>query len=65
MTSRQDYCNSLLYGANGYLKSQLQLCQNNAIRVRSKGRKFDHITPAPTLASYRAKNWIKSVAARL
>ena len=43
--SRLDYCNSLLYGAKGYNKSQLQLCQNNAARMLSLRRKFDHITP--------------------
>ena len=40
-----DYCNSLLYGINGYLVSQLQRCQNNAARIVSLRRKYDHLTP--------------------
>ena len=40
-----DYC-SFLYGKDGNLTSQLQLCQNNAVRRWSLRRKFDHITPA-------------------
>ena len=45
VTSRLDYCNSLLYGINGYLMSQLQRCQNNAVPTVSLRRKYDHITP--------------------
>ena len=45
VTSCLDYCNSLLYGINGYLVSQLQRCQNNAARIVSLRRKYDHITP--------------------
>ena len=45
VTSRLDYCNSLLYGINGYLVSQLQRCQNNAADLISLRRKYDHITP--------------------
>ena len=45
ITSRLEYCNSLLYDAKGYNISQLQLCQNNAARMLSLRRKFDHITP--------------------
>ena len=45
VTSRLDYCNSLLYGINGYLVSQIQRCQNNAARIVSFRRKYDHITP--------------------
>ena len=43
--SRLDYCNSLLYGINEYLVSQLQRCPNNAARIVSLRRKYDHITP--------------------
>ena len=45
ITSRLDYCNNILYGAKGYNISQLQLWHNNAARVWSLRRKFDHITP--------------------
>ena len=45
VTSRLDYCNSLMYGINGYLVSQLQRCQNNAARTVSLRRNYDHITP--------------------
>ena len=45
VTSRLDYCNSLLYGINGYLVSRLQRCQNNTARIVSLRRKYDHITP--------------------
>ena len=48
VTSRFDYCNSLLYGINGYLVSQPQSCQNNAARIVSLRRKYDHITPVLT-----------------
>ena len=39
-----DYCNSLLYGINGYSVSQLQGCQNNAARTVSLRQKYDYIT---------------------
>ena len=44
ITSRLDYCNSVLYGASGYLICQLQLCQNNAAQMLSLRRESDHIT---------------------
>ena len=45
VTSRLDYCNSLLYGINEYFVSQPQRCQNNAARIVSLRWKYDHITP--------------------
>ena len=45
VTSRLDYWNSLLYGAKQSHIDGLQCCQNNAARIISKRRKFDHISP--------------------
>ena len=45
VTSRLDYCNSLLYGAKQSHIDRLQCCQNNAASIISKRRKFDHISP--------------------
>ena len=45
VTSRLDYCNSLLYGAKQSHIDRLQCCQNNAATIISKRRKFDHISP--------------------
>ena len=39
------YCNSLLYGAKQSHIDRQQCCQNNAARIVSKRRKFDHISP--------------------
>jgi len=38
-----DYCNSLYYGVNKYLLSQLQLIQNAAAKTIVGLRKFDHL----------------------
>ena len=45
VTSRLEYCNSLWYGAKQSHIDRLQCCQDNAARIISKRRKFDHISP--------------------
>ena len=45
ITSKLDYCNSLLYGCRKMQLKKLQHVQNTAARIVSQTRKFDHITP--------------------
>ena len=45
ITSKLDYCNSLLYGCRKIQLKKLQYVQNTAARIVSQTRKFDHITP--------------------
>ena len=46
VTSRMDYCNSVLVGQSTSALAPLQRVQNAAARLLTNGRKFDHITPA-------------------
>ncbi len=43
MTSRLDYCNALLGGCPAINK--LQIVQNDAARILTRSRKYEHITP--------------------
>lgn len=45
VTSRLDYCNSILYGLPKYQLSKLQRIQNMAARLITDTMKFDHIKP--------------------
>ena len=45
VTSKLDYCNSLLYGLHEQVIKQLQRVQNAAARVVTLSPKFCHITP--------------------
>ena len=45
VTSKMDYCNSLLYGIKESQLDQLQRCQNSAARVVTLTRKREHISP--------------------
>ena len=45
VTSRLDYCNGLLYGANQSAINRLQVVQNTAARLITKTPKHAHITP--------------------
>ena len=45
ITSKLDYCNSLLVGMPKFQLQRLQYVQNTAARVVCQGRKYDHITP--------------------
>ena len=45
VTSRMDYCNSLLYGLPKTLIGRLQRVQNKAARIVSRVSHHDHITP--------------------
>ena len=45
VSSRLDYCNSLMYGIQDYELSRLQRVQNSAARVVTLAKKKQHITP--------------------
>ena len=45
ISSRIDFCNSLLIGLPAYQLNRLQKIQNHAARLISSSNRFDHITP--------------------
>ena len=45
VTSRIDYCNSLLYGISDYNINRLQRIKKSVARIVTNTRKYDHITP--------------------
>ena len=45
VTSRLDYCNSILSGISDFLLRRLQAVQNTAARLITRTRRFDRITP--------------------
>ncbi len=45
ITTRLDYCNSLYYGVNSSSIGHLQLVQNAAVRLLTRSKKIDCITP--------------------
>ena len=45
VTSKLDFCNSLLYGVPKSLLQKLQSVQNTAARLVTCSRKYDHVTP--------------------
>ena len=45
VTSRLDYCNSLLRGTPRFCINRLQLMQNKAAKLITKSKRRDHVTP--------------------
>jgi len=60
ISSRLDYCNSLLCGIAGNLLQKLQSVQNAAARLITKTGRLEHITPV-----LRELHWLPSVWQRI
>lgn len=45
VTSRIDYCNTLLIGVTSHLVNRLQLVQNAAARILTGTKRTEHVTP--------------------
>ena len=45
VSTKLDYCNSLLYGLPESVTNQLQRAQNTAARIITQSKKYEHITP--------------------
>jgi hypothetical protein len=46
ISSRLEYCNSLLYGANAHVTRKLQAVLNTAVRLVTGLQRYNHINPA-------------------
>ena len=60
ISSKLDFCNSLLYGLSKFSVQKLQLVQNAAARVLTFSHKSEHITPILRTLQNLATHWAKN-----